>query len=161
MNSVEIAMKMESEAVKFYTEAAGKVNSPAGKKMLLTIAEDEKRHLEMLNSLLKGMNFSIKDANPVKTVKTVFEQMKDEMIGRIQATNDDLEAFKVAMDMEKEGVQFYKKASTDAPTDKEKALFDKLVFEEEQHYKMFSNTYSFLSDTGNWFMWEERSIVEG
>lgn len=161
MNSVEIAMNMESEAIKFYTEASNKVNSPAGKKMLMTIAEDEKRHLDMLNSLLKGMKFSVKDANPVKTVKTVFEQMKNEMMQRIQATNDDLEAFKVAMDMEKEGVEFYKKASSDAQTDKEKALFDRLVFEEEQHYRMFSNTYSFLSDTGNWFMWEEHSIVEG
>jgi hypothetical protein len=33
--------------------------------------------------------------------------------------------------------------------------------EEQQHYDIFANTHSFLSDTGNWFMWEEHSIVEG
>ena len=37
----------------------------------------------------------------------------------------------------------------------------RLVKEEQQHYDVFANTYSFMSDTGNWFMWDEHSIVEG
>ena len=55
----------------------------------------------------------------------------------------------------------YTKALADAKTDKEKALFERLIEEETQHYQIFSNSYQFLSDTGNWFMWEEHSIVEG
>jgi rubrerythrin len=65
------------------------------------------------------------------------------------------------MQMEKEGVEFYKKAEAEAPTEIERALFMRLVKEEQQHYDVFANTYSFMSDTGNWFMWDERSIVEG
>ncbi|HBH60365.1 MAG TPA: rubrerythrin, partial [Nitrospiraceae bacterium] len=72
-----------------------------------------------------------------------------------------LEAFRIAMKMEKEGIEFYKKLLSGASSAKEKTLFEKMMKEEEQHYNIFANTYSFLDDTGNWFMWKEHSIVEG
>jgi rubrerythrin len=83
------------------------------------------------------------------------------MMKRVRATSDELEAFRIAMRMEKEGVEFYKKAEAEAATEKEKALFARLIKEEEEHYAVFANTQFFLSDTGNWFMWEEHSIVDG
>lgn len=161
MKSVELALKMETDAVKFYTEAAEKVSHPVGKKMFLSIAEDEKNHIKMIEEVLKGLELTYIEANPVKTVKTIFEEMKDNLMKRIQAQTDDLEAFKIAMEMEKEGVEFYKKVFNEVNTEKEKKLFERLIYEEEQHYKIFSETYNFMKDTGNWFMWKEFSIVEG
>jgi len=83
------------------------------------------------------------------------------MMHRVEASDDELEAFKIAMHMEKDGIEFYRKAMNEAASEKEKALFQRLIVEEEHHYDIFSETYSFLSDTGNWFMWDEHSIVEG
>lgn len=160
-NAIEIAIKMETDAIKFYKEAAEKCNHAVGKKMFLFIVEDEKRHLDMLSEIFKGLDFKIQEASPMKAVKTIFEEMKHEMMERIKATKDELEAFKIAANMEKEGVKFYKKAASEAATDKEKKLFERLVHEEEQHYAIFANTYLFMSDTGNWFMWDEHSIVDG
>jgi rubrerythrin len=37
MNAVEIAIKMETDAIKFYREAAEKTKHPVGKKMFLSI----------------------------------------------------------------------------------------------------------------------------
>ncbi len=161
MNAVEIAVRMETDAIKFYKEAAEKTKHPAGKKMFLSITEDEKRHLEMLSQTLKGLDIKISDVSPMRNIKTVFETMKNEMMQRIKATTDELEAFKIAMQMEKEGVEFYKKAVLEAQTEKEKSLFERLIKEEEEHYEIFSNTYSFLLNSGDWFMWEEHSIVDG
>jgi len=161
MNALEMAMKMETDSIKFYTEAAEKTKYPAGKKMFQTITEDEKRHLEMIAQIIKGLNIAVKDMSPMKRVKTIFETMKDEMMKKVAATSDELEAFKIAMQMEREGEAFYKKSLAAAKTEKEKALFERLIEEERQHYRIFSNTYQFLSDTGNWFMWSEHSIVEG
>lgn len=161
MNAIAVSCRMETDAINFYKEAAEKTKHPIGKKMFMTIREDEKRHLEMLSQILKGLNITIKDVSPMKNIKTVFETMKDEMMKKAAATTDELEAFKIAMQMEKEGLEFYRKAASDAKTEKEKALFERLINEEQQHYDIFSNTYSFLSDTGNWFMWQEHSIVEG
>ena len=161
MNALEVARKMETDAIKFYTEAAAKTKYDAGKKMFLSITEDEKRHLELIAQLIKGMNITIQDVSPMDKVKTVFESMKDSMMKKVAASKDELDAFKIAMEMEKEGEKFYQQSLAAAKTDKEKALFSRLIEEERQHYQIFANTYSHLSDTGNWFLWEERGVIEG
>jgi len=161
MDALELAMKMEKDAITFYSEAARKTKYPAGKKMFDMITEDEKRHLEMISQIIKGLNVSHKDVSPTKNVKTVFESMKSEMMKKVEASADELEAFKVAMKMEQEGMDFYKKTLAGAKKEKEKALLERLIQEEQQHYAIFANTYQFLADTGNWFLWEERGIVEG
>ena len=161
MNAVEIAIKMETDAIRFYKEAAGKTKHSVGRKMFLTIAEDEKRHLEMLSQIIKGLDIKIKDVSPMKNIKTIFESMKNDMMKRVEAAADELEAFKIAMSMEKQGIEFYRKAMAGAKTEKERSLFKRLIKEEQEHYDIFSNTYFFLSDTGSWFMWEDHSIVDG
>ncbi len=161
MDALEIALKMETDAIQFYSEAARKTKYAAGKKMFETIATDEKRHLEMISELIKGLNVTHKDVSPMKNIKTVFEAMKNEMMQKVEATADELEAFKIAMQMEKEGKEFYVKTLAQAKTAKEKALMERLIREEEQHYAIFSNTYQFLENTGSWFMWDEYSIVDG
>lgn len=161
MNVIDIAKKMETDAIHFYSEAAEKTSYPAGKKMFETIVEDEKRHLEIVTRLIEGLDVNMTDVHPMQNIRTVFEKMKDDMMERVAATSDELEAFKIAMQMEKEGLDFYTKLAAEAETEKEKALFEKLIYEEQQHYNIFASTYDFLNDTGNWFMWEEHSIVEG
>ena len=161
MNAIEVAIKMEKDAIKFYTEAAARIQNPVGKKMFLSITEDEKRHLQMLSQIFKEVDIKIDEVSPMKNMQTIFESMKDIMMKRIEANKDELEAFKIAMQMEKEGIEFYKNAETGARKDKEKALFERLIQEEQQHYEIFSNTYNFMSDSGDWFMWEEHSIVDG
>lgn len=161
MNAIEVAIRMEKDAIDFYTEAAGKTEHSVGKKMFLSITEDEKRHLKMLSAIFKDIGITLDNVSPMGNIQTIFKTMKDAMMQRVAATKDEIDAFRIAMQMEKEGVEFYKKAETDAPTEKERALFSRLVKEEQQHYDIFANTYSFMSDTGNWFMWDEHSIVEG
>ncbi|NWF52567.1 MAG: ferritin family protein [Nitrospirae bacterium] len=161
MNSIEIAIKMETDAIRFYTEASEKTRNPVGKQMFISIVEDEKRHLETLKEIFKGLDITIHDVSPLENIRTVFESLKNGMMKRVEATSDELEAFKIAMQMEKEGIAFYKNVLKDAKTLKEKALFERLVKEEQEHYNIFANTYFFLSDTGSWFMWEEHSIVDG
>jgi rubrerythrin len=161
MNAIEIAIKMEKDAIDFYKEAAEKTTHPVGKKMFLSITEDEKRHLQMLSQIFKEVGVKIDEVSPMKNMKTVFASMKDSMMQKIAATRDELEAFKIAMQMEKEGIEFYRKTEAGVQKEKEKALFARLIKEEEQHYAIFSNTYNFMIDTGNWFMWEEHGIVEG
>ncbi len=161
MDALELAVKMETDAISFYSEAARKINHPAGKKMFLAVTEDEKRHLEMVRQLIQGLQITHQDVSPMKKVKTVFEAMKQEMMQKVAATNDEMEAFKIAMQMEKEGLNLYTKRLAAAASDKERALFERLIKEEQQHYQLFANTHQFLSDTGNWFLWEERGILEG
>jgi len=113
MNAVEHAIKMETDAISFYREAAEKTSHPFGKKMFLSFVEDEKRHLEMLSDLFKSMDFTLKTAEPMENMKTIFESLKDEMMEKISASTDELNAIKIAMDMEKEGYEHYKKTAAE------------------------------------------------
>ena len=161
MNAIEIARKMETDAIDFYTEAAEKIKYPAGKKMFEVIIVDEKRHLEIIEKIIAESDVHMEDTHPLDNIKTVFEEMKDQMMERAAATDDELESFKIAMQMEKEGIEFYEKLLAGSENEKEKALIEKLIKEEGEHYEIFANTYSFINDTGNWFMWEEHSMVDG
>ena len=74
MNAIEIAVKMEKDAISFYQDAARKTKNPVGKKMFLTITEDEKRHLKMLSQIFKGLNIKLTDVSPMGNIKTVLNQ---------------------------------------------------------------------------------------
>lgn len=161
MNAVEHAIKMETDAISFYREAAEKTSHPFGKKMFLSFVEDEKRHLEMLSDLFKSMDFTLKTAEPMENMKTIFESLKDEMMEKISASTDELNAIKIAMDMEKEGYEHYKKTAAETKNDKERKLFERLAYEEDRHHKILENTHTYITDSGNWYMWNEYSIVEG
>jgi rubrerythrin len=161
MKSVDIALKMETDAVKFYTECAEKTNSPIGKKMFLSIADDERYHIACANKVIRGMGFEPSKTTPRQDMKTIYEQNKDAVMRKVDATTDEIEALTIAMKMEKEGLEFYRKAAAEASTSEEKALFDCLARDEEEHFTIFQNTCSLLSDTSNWFMWDEHVIFEG
>ena len=161
MNAVEMAMKMEQEAVDFYTQCAEKTSNPVGKKMFLSIADDEKYHIACAVNVQKGKPFTPSEVTPLGDMKKIFDRHKQDMLKQVPSTADELDAFRVAMKMEGEAIAFYKKASSQAATVEEKNFFDCLIRDEEEHFSIFQNTYSFLSDSGNWFMWEEHSIVEG
>lgn len=160
-DAIKIAKKMEADAIVFYKKASQKTSHPVGSKMFLSIMEDEKRHLKMLNAIFTDIKVRTENISPMKNIKTIFKGLQHEMMDRVAATADEMNALKIAMDMEKKGIEFYKKAALEAKKPKEKALFRRLIKEEEEHYSVFANTYFFMSDTGSWFMWEEHSIVDG
>jgi rubrerythrin len=161
MNNIETAIKMEREAVDFYTKCAEKTTNPLGKKMFLSIAEDEKNHMTCAIKVTQDQAFKPSEATPFQNIKRIFEQSKESMLQRVASTTDELEALEFSIKMEQDAIDFYKKASAQAKSLEEKDLFDCLIKDEEEHLKIIQNTHSFLSNTGHWFMWEEHSIVEG
>jgi rubrerythrin len=115
----------------------------------------------MLQCLFKGMDINEEFVRPKETIKTVFSSLRDVMMERVTAVQSEMDALQIALRMEKEGFHFYQKAAANAPTQQEKDLFERLVIEENDHYTILNNTYTFLENTGQWYMYEEQGIVEG
>jgi len=161
MKAIETAIKMEIDSIAFYKEAAAKTVHPFGKKMFLSFVEDEKHHLCALRDFFRDRNIEYESREPLQNVHTIFTDLRTEMMDHIGPTTDEVEAIKIALNMEKEGVHYYERAALEAADEREKALFQNLAREEEQHYRILENTDLYLEDTGNWFMWKEYSIVEG
>lgn len=161
MNAIETALKMEREAVEFYRKCAERTSNPVGKKMFLSIAEDEQYHVACAVQMKKEQKFVPARTTPLEDLKQVFEQNRQEMLSKIPSTADEIEALRIGMRMEEEAIAFYRQAAVQASTPGEKSFFDCLIRDEEEHFRIFQNTVAFLDDTGNWFMWEEQGIVEG
>ncbi len=159
--AVSTAIKMETDAIAFYEESAGRAHHAFGKEMFRGFVKDERRHLAMLQHIFGGLGLKKDFASPKEQIKTVFSMLKDQMMQRAEAVQSEMEAFKIALDMEKAGFDFYKTAAADAPTPEEKELFERLAVEENDHFSILNETYSFLENTNQWFMYEERGIVEG
>jgi len=161
MNAVELAIKMEKDAIEFYKEAVVKTRHPFGKRMFQSFIEDEKRHLKVLDDIFSGLDLKVDSQSPREKVRSIFDELKLEMAQRIKADTDEIEAIRLAMDFEKRGYEFYKKAVEETTDKKTKELFEILTREEEEHFNILQNTLFFLTNTGSWFMWEEHSIVDG
>ena len=76
--------------------------------------KDETRHLKMLQALFKGVDFEVELVRPKDTIKTVFSMLKDEMMQRVKAMDNEMEAVNIALKFEKEGFDFYRKSASQA-----------------------------------------------
>ena len=160
-DAIETAIKMETDAMAFYREAADKTSHPFGKEMFRGFIKDETRHLKILQDVFRGNDVDAELVRPKDTIKTVFSELKDEMMERVKALDTEMDAVTIALKFEKEGFDFYKNAAATAGTPKEKELFEKLALEENDHYTILLETQKFLDNTGQWYMYEERGILEG
>lgn len=160
--AVNIAIKAETDAIAFYKEAARKTEHPVGRKMFLSIIEDEQNHLADFKRIIEGLHMKVPHVvTGAGKMKTAFEGSREALLNKIRAATDEMDALKLAIQVAKETIEFYEKLSRKVKNPKEKALFERLLREERQHYAIFSNTYFFLANPENWFMWEEQSIADG
>lgn len=164
--ALKVALSTENDGLEMYEKAAENTAHPFGKKMFLSLAEDEKTHIRMIEQIAEGLGMTeaLKDARegtPRERVKTVFSEVKDEIGQRIAASTDDIEALRIAMEFEKKGYEFYEKAADEACDENEKGLFGKLAKEENEHYSVLQNTLQYLEGSGLWFCWEEQSVLDG
>jgi rubrerythrin len=161
--AIEIAIKTEKDGIEFYSKAAEKTKDELGKKMFLSLVEDEKRHLAFLEKLSCEEDVCLDDlafVDPKKELATIFSEVSD-VSNVVSDKASDREALDVALEMERKGYKHYKQMAEDYDDTKMKRLFEQLAYEEERHYEILDETRSYLDDTGRWFMWDEYSFPQG
>ena len=83
--AVETAIKMETDAMKFYRDAVKKTSHPLGKRLFEGFVTDEVRHLKMLQQIMDNLDIEITKIDPKESIKTIFTELKDQMMSRITA----------------------------------------------------------------------------
>ncbi len=153
--AIEMAVKMEKDAIDFYKEALEKTDHPSGVKMFEHFIQVEIQHIRLLKKLVKEVAPDAKLIYPDEHIKTLFSEQKSQMMERIKPTTDDLEAIKIALDFELKGYNFYKKYTEEAETESEKKLFKILTSQEKEHSIILKNAHEHMKKTGSWFNWED------
>ena len=149
---LEIGIYNEVSARDFYLSVAGKIKDISGKQKFENLADDEKRHREILEDWYKkesgGEDFPF-DSHKVKKIKL---EVKDH--------TSAFQAIDLALEAERQAYLFYQEAAKRAKTEKGGEMFEKLAEEEDGHFQKLSAERTALSGGFYWFGLDQSAPLE-
>lgn len=163
------ALEMERRGCDVYKKCAKKTQNRMTKKVFEALAEDENRHIGAISCYCAGLadrNMTPKLCDtmiPHKSIKDrlVFGRQPSSMEKAVKKDSNELKAYEIAMKMENDGYDFYKKSFDAAVDPNAKDLYKFLMEEEKAHFELISSSYDFLKNPAGWYIRDEKPIVEG
>ncbi|UFS68854.1 ferritin family protein [Geomonas sp. RF6] len=137
MDALMRGMEIEKETFDFYTEAEQKTFSAEGKRIFRWLAKTEEVHYlklsELYNALDRGGErvFYAGATVPLEPTGVGFH-------------TNDLEALRLAMEVERKGIAFYDELLQKSSDPEGKGMIETLRREEEEHLRVISERYDAL-----------------
>lgn len=169
LEATKLAIDMEKKGQKAYSDMAARSKNELGKKVFSYLAKDEIAHIEAIKEFSAKIAGG-KDLPDVEKLvarehhkgdSAIFNRPLGELKDKAGIDASDLKAYKIAMQTEKDGYDFYKECLEGATDEMVKKLFKFLIEEESTHYQILQDTYQYLAHPADWFAQQERPILEG
>lgn len=170
-NAVNISLAMEKKGYDLYMNVAKKTSNKLGKETLEAIAAKELDHIEAIKEFNKKILGEAPDlGKAIEAIKPkdkkayilpIMDKLRSELDMKVKVDSDLEKAYEVAMGLERETYDFYKKLASEASDPQTKKFFEFLMGEENTHYELLQDTLEYLNRPGDWFKEKERWIVEG
>ena len=146
--ALEMAIQTEIDGYSFYKKFAAETEDPDARVMFERLAQDEVMHLE----LLRGVKAKLKDHGewaeyrgvPLPPVKAAPIFSRERVEQNIVGYTSDLSALRVAYLIEKDAVDFYRRAARGTDNPNGKRIYLDLVRMEESHLALLQGEYDFL-----------------
>ncbi|MBE3593201.1 MAG: ferritin family protein [Thermoanaerobacter sp.] len=149
MTNVEFAIQMEKDGEKYYKEQAQKNKGNELENLFLDLANDEKKHAEIIENWAKKNIFDLKESEIIKKFTNVFKN-KDEVKSNVRFKPEQLEIYQFALKIENESIDLYEKMLKESKDDLEKRLFEFLIREENRHKEIFENLVDHVRKAEEW-----------
>ena len=160
--ALQLARKLEMDGIDFYTDASDKAASSQAKRLFDSLCGDEKRHLDVVEKIGKGMGVNVEDMpSPAENIETIFTEASEEIGERSKVSAAENEVIDMALDIERRSYKLYDDAAQETNDSDQKKLFERLAHEENQHYRMLENTREYLDNNDEWFLWKEWGLLTG
>ena len=150
MNVFEFAMKMEKDGEAFYRDISAKTKNPGLKKIFDTLADEEVAHYNTFKQLYNKIPAEVSKADVLDKAKSIFEEMKDAGSIDISDETPQTDAYRKAMDAEKEAYTFYEQKAEQTNDEGEKKILLTFAREERRHYRLLENVLEFVSRPDSW-----------
>ena len=168
MNILLSAIQMEIDGREFYLKAGEKSNNELARSLFKTLADEENLHQEkareIYNTVKAGGDWPDQDMSfeqEKQKVDTIFSvALKNAEHAAIESPSD-LEAVRIALDMENKSFEFYKKQGGEATHPAEMKFYQALASQEKWHYMTLLDTEEYLSDTEGWIMAKQHITLDG
>ncbi len=164
---LQLAVRMEVEGKEFYQKASQKSSNKLAGELFQQLADEEdfhrKKFEEIYEVLKKGQSWP--DIEPPfekgKRLKSLFAKATRALGSKFKVAESDLEAIKVAMDMESKSYNLYHSRSEESTLPVEKRFYETLAGEERGHHLALLDSYEYLSDPAGWFTKREHWSLDG
>jgi rubrerythrin len=154
VEALKLAMEREKGANKFYRQAADKTEDPNGKKMFEWLAKEESRHLTKLRQQLRSVVDNsewLEWRRATAPIERTEFPPPSEVTGRVEVGAGERDALRLAIQAEKEAVDFYKEAEDSTPDLRGKAMFKALAREEEGHLALLEAELQWITQSRKYF----------
>lgn len=149
MNMYDFAAKMEQDAEQLYRDLASKATTTGVKQIFTMLADDEKKHEKAVEILRRKNGNHDLNENFLPEVTTVFEDIRKN-IDNVELSTDQIEDYKLALEVEKKGYAFYKEQFGKADDEESKHLMKCLANQELYHIKTIENIIELLEQPQWW-----------
>ncbi|MCI0502862.1 MAG: ferritin family protein [Fusobacteria bacterium] len=148
MNNLEFAFAMEREGEQYYLKQAELYKDNEGlRNVCILMAKDERVHANIIDDLLHNVRNKLSDRDFLSEVKSIFKDAPDVNI-KSDSVNKELDFYKEALLKEQESINLYKELKVKAETVEEKAIFEFLISQEEDHCHLITELINFLEKNG-------------
>jgi rubrerythrin len=164
---LQLAVQMEADGKDFYQKASRKSSNKLAKELFRQLANEEDTHrkkfVEIYGALKRGRNWP--DVEPPldkgKRIKSLFAEATKALGSKFKVAESELEAIKVAMDMEIRSYNLYQSRGKETTLPVEKHFYETLAGEERGHHLALLGSYEYLSDPAGWFTQKEHWSLDG
>ncbi len=131
-----------------------------------SLVNDETGHLRVLQAEYAAVQGDGRWLPAASTLPTLARELTlfpkgPSAAAKAAASAGDLEALKLAMDIEQKGYDLYVQAAQETADSDGQALYRRLAKAESLHYRALQDAYGFLTHPEHWFDDEEKPMFEG
>ena len=159
---LKIALEMEEEGYRTYTEGAKTIKNSLGRRMLERLAQDEISHMKRIREVYEALEgkrewnkVEVQTSEESVTFQNIFNRLKSELQQSTEELGshgvDDEEVIETAINLENHARFYYAESAKKAKDEKVKEFLETLAQEEEGHYQALRNMNNFMADLANWF----------
>ncbi len=157
LKALEEAKCLEQEGQAFYRKAAEQAKDEKGRQVFLSLIGDEVNHERLIqreidNLTREGKWARLTEVSPVKCDLTepIFPQGRAGLQKAVKADTGETEALLVALEMENNSYDLYRRRAEASTNPPERAMYEFLASQERTHFDLLMANYEAMVSLGGW-----------
>ncbi len=152
-----IALQLEREGKQFFARAATETTSRLARQTFEFLAAEEDRHIEQIERFYRSLESSGVSDLPETEDSDAEAKLADfnDRLSRLEekypATDDDIEAYRMALEFENGAEDFYRQKLDEADNPRIRKFYRWLIDEETMHSRLLKSCLNFAEDPAAWF----------
>lgn len=159
MDTLELALSLELDLGKYYTEQAEKNKDNSLHVVFSMLAKEEENHANILMSKADKLTLPVEEPNILVEVRKLFKQLSD-FRSDIKDIPSQLDSYRMALEMEQRSLKFYKTLRDNAQEEINKTTYQYLIKQEDIHCVILEELVKLTTRPEEWVESAEFGIRE-